>query len=83
MTNPEEHDLEPVFEGGTDETAQIVIEFLEANGIQAFENSNLPHSIYPVLGDAQVLVNKNDAEKARQLLKAREDVSASEADEEE
>ena len=75
MTDAEEHELEAVYEGGSDGEAQIVIEFLEANGIQAFENSNLPHSITPVLSDAQVMVNKEDAEQARELLRSRESVS--------
>ena len=82
MTNSNEHELESVFECVTDDTAQIVISFLETNGIHAFENSDMPHSIFPVLSDAQVVVNKADAERARSLLEAFEPPNAIDAEQE-
>ena len=82
MTNAIEHELESVFECGTDDTAQIVISFLESNGIHAFENSEMPHSVLPVLSDAQVLVNKADAGRAHSLLEAFEPTTAIDADQE-
>ena len=68
----EEHDLEVVYECTDDGEAEIIIEYLQSNGIEAMENSNLPHSMLPVAGDAQVVVNEADAEEARRLLKERE-----------
>jgi len=64
----EHHNLVSVFECGNDFQAEIIISFLNENGIEAFEGSNLPHSVYPVSGDAQILVNEEDAHAARKLL---------------
>lgn len=73
ITQPEEsHTLVPVHECANDGEAQVVISFLKSHDIEAFEDSNLPHSIYPVVGDGQVLVHVSDAEKAIRLLQERE-----------
>jgi hypothetical protein len=73
-TPPEEsHTLVPVHACANDGEAQVVISFLKSHNIEAFENSNLPHSIYPVVGDGQVLVHESDAEEAMRLLQSRED----------
>jgi hypothetical protein len=67
-TDKEHHNLVPVYECGTDIQADIIISYLKENGIEAFENSNFPHSTFPVSSDAQILVNEEDAEQARKLL---------------
>ena len=68
MTKKKEHDLVTVHECADDIEAQVIISFLESEGIEAFLDSDMPHAVWPVSADANVLVNKADAEKARTLI---------------
>ncbi len=68
----QEHELVPVHTCADDGEAEIIIEYLQANGIEAILDSNMPHSVLPVSDDARVLVNRDDAEMAGQLLAERE-----------
>ena len=73
--NPEEHATVtvPIHVCWNDSEAQIVISILRENGIEAFSNSEVPHSVLPVtadgLGKVEVMVEEHEADKARQLLK--------------
>lgn len=70
--NQQEHGLAPVHTCADDSEAEVIIDYLGANGIEAVLDSNMPHSVLPVSDDARVLVNRADAEKARRLLAERE-----------
>lgn len=78
-TESEDHELVSVYSCESDEDAEIVVGYLEANGIDAMLSNEVPHSVFPVSGDAHVLVNASDADEARRLIRGRE---GSEADEE-
>jgi hypothetical protein len=64
----ENHDLVAIYTCEDDNEAEIIISMLEANGIEAVLDSNLPHSVLPVGGDAQILVNEADEDEARRIL---------------
>lgn len=84
-TPQEGHNLVPVHACANDAEAAVVVSFLGAHDIEAFESSNLPHSIYPVVEDGQVLVHESNAEEASRLLREREnntDETGASADEE-
>lgn len=68
MGKAEKHGLVAVCACPDDFDAQVVVSFLKSKGVQAFVDNEMPHSIYPVTADSQVLVNEEDAEKARRLL---------------
>lgn len=68
----EGHNLVPVHACANDSEAAVVVSFLSAHDIEAFESSNLPHSIYPVVEDGQILVHESNAEEAFRLLRERE-----------
>jgi hypothetical protein len=76
----EHHGLVQVHVCEDENEADVIIGFLKANGIDAMDNANLPHSIYPVEGDAVVLVHEDDAEKALRLLNEREEAAELEAE---
>lgn len=67
----EGHHLVVVHRAKNDGDAQVVLALLRANGIDAYEESSLPHSVYPVVGDGQIRVHEGDADEARRLLTAR------------
>ena len=71
MEEREHHELIDICPCSGEVEANIVISFLQENGIEAHTDSNLPHSIYPVAGDAMVYVHEDDAERARALLAER------------
>ncbi|MDX9973904.1 MAG: DUF2007 domain-containing protein [FCB group bacterium] len=64
--------LVPVHTCYNDAEAALVISFLEAYGVAAQANSEVPHSVLPLtvghLGKVRVLVNEDDAEEACGLL---------------
>ena len=68
----EDHEVRIVHVCEDDQEAEIIIDFLQANGIEAMLDSNLPHSVLPVAGDVRILVNHSDAEEAVRLLESRE-----------
>jgi hypothetical protein len=68
MTKKKEHELVTAHECTDDIEAQVIISFLESEGIEAFLDSDMPHSVWPVSADANILVNKTDADKARALI---------------
>lgn len=68
----DEHELVVVHVCEDDEEANIIIGFLESNGIEAALDTEGPHAVFPVEGDSQVVVNAADAERARVLLAERE-----------
>lgn len=70
-TEFEDHELVSVFSCENDEEADIIVGFLEANGIDAVRNNEVPHSVFPVSSDAHVLVNASDADEARRLIRER------------
>jgi len=72
MSEEEHHKLAVVHTCSSDGEGEIVIDYLETNGVKAFIDHNLPHLALPVSDDARVLVHEDDAEKARELLAARE-----------
>ena len=67
-TDPEEHNLTLVKSCATDGEAEVIITYLQANGIEAAIESNLPLNTLPDLSDCQVYVNKSDAAEALRLL---------------
>mgnify|MGYP006307909459 CR=1 FL=1 len=75
--NQQEHNLVPVHTCADDTEAEVIIEYLGANGIEAISDSNIPHSVLPVSDDARVLVNREDAGRAKQLLAQRENQAES------
>ena len=72
MTDQNDHGLTMVHECDDDDEANIVIGFLQSNGIEARIDSDLPHAILPVEGDSKIYVNHEDAEKAKKLLADRD-----------
>jgi hypothetical protein len=73
----EEHNLVVVHVCEDDEEANIIVGLLESNGIEATVENEGPHDVFPVEGDACVVVNAADAERALELLSELE--AASEA----
>lgn len=73
----EDHEVRVVHVCEDDQEAEIIIEFLHANGIEAMLDSNLPHSVLPVAEDVRIIVNHSDAEEAVRLLESREGVEES------
>ncbi len=55
--------------------AAIVLSYLESRGISARSNSEIPHAILPItvgeLGAVEIMVEQQDAERARRLLRER------------
>ena len=78
--------LVPVHECWNDSEADVVISCLSAHGIQAWANSEVPHSVLPLnidgLGKVQVMVPEEDAEAADAILRERQGADSAEADEE-
>lgn len=72
MNKEEKHGLVKIHECADDSEAEIIVSFLLSEGIEASFETNVPHSILPVAGDASVFVNEADAEKARKLLEEHE-----------
>jgi hypothetical protein len=68
----EEHELVAVHICANDEEADVIISYLEANGIEAMLSTEMPHSIIAVTDDAAVLVNHVDVDEARHLLAKRD-----------
>ncbi len=66
--NKEHHGLVSIHACGQDEEANIVIAFLEENGIHAKLETDLPHSVLPVSSDCLVYVHEDDAEAAKTLI---------------
>ncbi|HPO14795.1 MAG TPA: DUF2007 domain-containing protein [Candidatus Hydrogenedentes bacterium] len=64
----EDHELVSVHECENDDEADIIIALLEANGIEAFLSTEMPHSVLPVSDDAHVLVNREDEEEALRII---------------
>lgn len=67
------HSMTVVHRCWNDGEADIVISFLRAHGIEATANSEIPHTILPLvadgLGEVQIQVRLNDAEAAMELLR--------------
>lgn len=78
--------LVPVHECWNDSEADVVISCLGAHGIQAWANSEVPHSVLPLnidgLGKVQVMVTEEDAEAADVILRERQATSDTEEGEE-
>ncbi len=68
---PEEHGLEMVYACKDDEEAEIIVGYLNSNGIEANIDSDLPHITFPVEDDSKIYVNRENAAQARELLAAR------------
>ena len=68
----DEHELVVVHVCEDDDEANVIIGFLESNGIEAVLDTEGPHAVFPVEGDAQIVVNAADAERAQILLAERE-----------
>ncbi len=66
--NAEHHNLVPIYVCEDDGEAEIIVEFLASNDINAMIDSNVPHSTLPVAEDARILVHEDDAEEAKRLL---------------
>lgn len=64
MENDKTHNLKIFKKCSSDIEAQMIVDLLEANGIQAIIDNNLPHSILPVSSDAIILVREDDYEQA-------------------
>ncbi len=68
--------LQPVYECWNDQEAAIVISVLEAYGIEARANSEVPHSVLPLtadgLGRVEVLVDGKRLQEAKNVLAERE-----------
>ncbi len=77
----EDHELVSVHECENDDEADIIIALLEANGIEAFLSTEMPHSVLPVSDDAHVLVNHEDEAEALRIIE--ESIKASDEEEEE
>jgi hypothetical protein len=64
-----------VFECWDDGEADVVISYLATHGIEAYANSEVPHSVLPVtvdgLGKVQVVVDAASADQARRLIESR------------
>lgn len=71
MEEQEHHNLVDVCACGSDGEAAIIIGLLREYGIEAHRDSDLPHSVYPVVSDATVYVHEDDAERAKALLAER------------
>lgn len=65
----EHHGLVSIHACGTDEEANIVIAFLEQNGIKARLQTDLPHNVLPVSGDCEVYCHEDDAPEAMRLIR--------------
>lgn len=67
-----EMDYEAVYECNTDGEAQVIVSYLENNGIDAFTNSSWPHTTFPVTtageGEVVVIVSRDDADRAKELI---------------
>lgn len=62
----------PVHVCWSDWEAEVIIGLLRAHGIGAQANSEIPHSVLPTtadgLGEIQILVNQEDAARARDII---------------
>ena len=76
----EHHNIKVVHVCEQDGEADIVIGFLKANGIDALQDSDLPHSILPANADAEVYVNEDDYEEAMRVLEERESQAKQESE---
>lgn len=69
----EGHPMVPVHVCWNDTEAEVVIGLLRAHDIPARANSEVPHSVLPIiadgLGEVSVLVSKGDAEHAREIIR--------------
>ncbi len=67
----------PVHECWSDSEGAIVVSVLREHGVEARLNSEVPHTVWPLitdgLGKVQVLVSEDDAEEAREALKEYEE----------
>ncbi len=79
--NGEDHELVSIHNCEDDGEAEIIIDFLETNDIKAIVDSNVPHSVLPVVSDAHIMVNHADEAEARRLLEEREKAAEEEGGE--
>ena len=65
--------LAPVHVCWNDTEAEVVIALLRSNGIDAIANSEVPHSVLPLIADGlgavSVLVSEDDAERSRDIIR--------------
>lgn len=66
------HPMTPVHCCWNDIEAEVIIGLLRAHDIEASANSEVPHSVLPIiadgLGEVSVLVRQNDATRAREII---------------
>lgn len=70
-----ERSVVPVHECYDDGEAEVVIALLRSHGIEGIANSEVPHSVLPIiadgLGKVTVLVDEDAAERARSIISER------------
>lgn len=70
-----ERSVVPVHECYNDGEAEVVIALLRSYGIEGIANSEVPHSVLPLiadgLGKVTVLVDEDAAERARSIISER------------
>lgn len=73
------HPMAPVHVCWGDGEAQVVASYLQAHGIEAVINSEVPHSVLPItadgLGEVRVLVPESEREAALECLAQRSSAS--------
>lgn len=71
----------------SDGEAAIVMAYLESQGIESRMNSEVPHTVLPLtvdgLGEVRVMVVEEDADRARQVLRERQEEARNEDGDEE
>lgn len=68
MNSDENHKLKILKRCYSDTEAEIIVQLLLENGIDAFVENNLPHSVWPVSDDALVIVKETDYDQAKLVL---------------
>lgn len=70
MEQQQSHNLKVLRKCVSDLEAQMIVDLLQANGINAIIDSSLPHSVLPVSDDAVVLIREEDYEQALKICNA-------------
>lgn len=86
MSDETTQPLTTVYECWNDSEAEVVIGLLRSRGIEGMANSEIPHSILPVMADGlgriEIRVSNADEENARAILaEHRESIVANDEDE--
>ena len=69
----QDHDLVSVHTCANGGEAEIIIGLLKTNDIEALRESDMPHSVYSINADAQILANNEDEAEALRIISEHED----------